>query len=58
MVAGLQNILNTLHGYNAALGLIVNTAKTVTWVFRNRGRLRDDENWLYNGVQIQTVNEL
>ena len=56
-VEELQNSLNLLHTYCNNWGLEVNTEKTKIVVFRNRGQLRIDETWTYNGEIIDVVDK-
>ena len=54
---GLQKMLNTLHSYTEEWSLSVNIPKTKVVVFRNGGKLHQDESWTYNNVDLETVNE-
>lgn len=53
----LQLSLNNLHDYCSKWGLEVNTVKTKIVVFRKRGRLYANENWTYNGTELEVVND-
>ncbi len=53
----LQHSLDLLHEYCGKWGLEVNTDKTKIVVFRKRGRTRDNETWLYDGTNIDVVND-
>ena len=54
---GLQKIFNSLSKYTHKWDLTLNTNKTKVVVFRNGGKLRDNEKWYYNGCQLESVNE-
>ena len=53
----LQHNLNLLLTYCNTWGLEVNAEKTKIMVFRNRGPVRREETWKYNGVPIDIVND-
>ena len=53
----LQDSLNELYKYYDKWGLEVKTAKTKVVVFRQRGRLRQNERWSLNGTVLETVND-
>ena len=53
----LQRSLDMLHNYCLNWGLTVNTLKTKIVGFRKTGRIKADENWTYNGEQIEAVND-
>ena len=48
---------DVLYSDNEKWGLTVSTLKTKNMVFRNGGKLKDDEEWFYNGVSIDVVNQ-
>ena len=52
----LQNNLNVLHDYCNTWGLEVHGDKTKIMVFRKRGRLKIDEKWTYNGLNVEVVD--
>ena len=52
----LHNNLNVLHDYCNTWGLEVNVDKTKIMVFRKRERLKIDEKWTYNGINVEVVN--
>ena len=52
----LQSSLNYLHEYCKKWGLEVNTDKTKIVVFRNRGNLKQGENWFYDKMLLETVD--
>ena len=54
---GLQKLLDSLSKYNHTWDLTLNTNKTKIVVFRNGGKLRDNEKWYYNGCQLESVNK-
>ena len=54
----LQNKLNNLAEYCKKWGLTVNINKTKAMVFRKRGRLLPDENWTFEGKNIESVDDL
>lgn len=56
-VEELQESLSLLHTYCNTWGLEVNTEKTKIVVFRNRGQVRNDEVWTYNGEIIDVVDD-
>ena len=54
---GLQRQLDALYSFCADWKLTVNVSKTKIVVFRNRGKLNEREQWLYNGIRIEGVNK-
>ena len=56
-VEGLQNMLNTLYDYTIKWGLSVNIEKTKIVVFRQGGKTRHHETWVYNGSNIDIVDQ-
>ena len=56
-IAGLRTLLNSLSKYTHKWDLTLNTNKSKVVVFRNSGKLRDNEKWYYNGCQLESVNE-
>ena len=54
-VGRLQNQLNTLSKYCSENGLLVNLSKTKVVVFRNGGRLRQNERFYFNGQKLEFV---
>ena len=46
---GLKKLLDSLYKYTQKWDLTLNTNKTKVVVFRNGGKLRDNEKWYYNG---------
>ena len=54
---GLQTMLNSLYSYSNDWNLTVNTDKTKIVVFRNGGRVRDNEKWFYDGNTLETVDQ-
>ena len=56
-VDGLQTMLNSLFNYCSKWNLTVNINKTKVVVFRNGGKLRNDEKWTYNGENIEVVDQ-
>ncbi|XP_033746730.1 uncharacterized protein LOC117331881 [Pecten maximus] len=50
-------MLDSLLNYTTKWGLTVNTSKTKIVVFRNGGKLKDNENWKYDGCVLEIVNE-
>ena len=55
-VGRLQAELNSLSQFCQKYGLRVNKLKTKIMVFRNGGKLRNNERWLYDGSTIETVS--
>lgn len=49
--------MNELYEYCSKWGLEVNTDKTKIVVFRKRGRVFEHEQWTYNGINLETVND-
>jgi len=47
LIEGLQNMLRTLNEYTSSWKLTVNTNKINNTVFRNRGKIRENERWSY-----------
>ena len=56
-VAGLQNMLDVLYDYTKQWNLEVNIQKTKIVIFRNGGQIKRNENWLYDGCQIEVLNQ-
>ena len=56
-IEGLQSMLNILYDYTEKWSLIVNVEKTKIIVFRNGGIVKPEESWLYNGEQIEVVDQ-
>ena len=56
MEDGIQLMLNALANYKK-LDLTVNANETKIVVFNNGGRLKDNEEWTYNGNQLEVVDE-
>ena len=56
-VSGLQNMLVSLQSYTEKWSLAVNVTKTKVMVFRNGGNVRPQESLLYNGEEIDIVDE-
>ena len=54
---GLQKLLDSLSKYTHQWDLTLNINKTKVVVFRNVGKLRDNEKWYYNGCQLESVTE-
>ena len=52
----LQHMLNTLHTYNKEWKLTLNVDKTKIMVFRNGGKIKDNERFFYNGRALETVD--
>jgi hypothetical protein len=52
----LQHRLDLLKEYCKNWGLKVNTNKTKCMVFRRRGRILNGEKWVYNGNELETVD--
>ena len=50
-------MLDSLQSYTEKWSLAVNVAKTKVMVFRNGGNVRPQESWLYNGEEIDIVDE-
>ena len=53
----LQTNLNMLYSYCSTWGLKVNTTKTKIVVFRKRGGLLQNENWVYDNNNLEVVND-
>ena len=56
-VAGLQNMFDVLYDYTKQWNLEVNIQKTKIVIFRNGGQIKRNENWLYDGCQIEVLNQ-
>ena len=56
-VAGLQNMLDVLYDYTKQWNLEVNIQKTKIVIFRNGGQIKQNETWLYDGCQIEVLNQ-
>ncbi|KAK3089979.1 hypothetical protein FSP39_008169 [Pinctada imbricata] len=54
----LQLMLNSLWNYAQKWDLTVNAGKTKIVIFRNGGKIRANENWLYNGENLEIVDEI
>ena len=54
---GLQHMLNSLHNYAVKWDLTVNTEKTKVIVFRNGGKIREYEDWSYDGHELEIVDQ-
>ena len=54
---GLQLSLDRLQRYCDSWNLTVNSDKTKVMVFRKGGRLSNNEQWFYNGVTLEMVNQ-
>ena len=52
---GLQQMLDSLHGYCNTWSLTVNVDKTKILVFRKWGRLPQNSRWLYNGHELEVL---
>jgi len=55
-VIRLQRLLNQLDLFCAKWGLNVNLEKSKIIVFRNGGKLRDNEKWFYRGAMLEVVS--
>ena len=55
-VGRLQNQLNVLSTFCLKYGLSVNLSKTKVVVFRNGGRLRQNERFYFNGADLEHVS--
>lgn len=53
----LQSMLNTLQLYTSEWNLDVNVSKTKVVIFRNGGNNRTNEKWLYNGENLEIVDQ-
>lgn len=53
----LQAMINKLEEYCDYWNLEVNLTKSKIMVFRNGGKLANNEKWLYRGTEIEIVNE-
>ena len=56
-ISGLQSMLNSLSTYTAKWSLSVNVEKTKIVVFRNGGYVKQEENWFYNDIKLEVVDE-
>ena len=54
---GLQDMLRALKQYTNEWKLHVNTDKTKILIFRNGARINNNERWLYDGTEIEVVNQ-
>ena len=54
----LQHNLDLLLEYCNTWGLEVKASKTKIMVFRNRGGLKRDEKWTYNGMGVYVVDSI
>jgi hypothetical protein len=52
----LQNLLNKLEVYSKSWNLSVNATKTKIVVFRNGGKMKTNECWIYDNHQIEKVD--
>jgi hypothetical protein len=52
----LQNLLNKLEVYSKSWNLSVNATKTKIVVFRNGGKMKTNECWIYDNHQIEIVD--
>lgn len=55
-VGRLQSLINELETYTTKWGMKVNVDKTKIMVFRNGGKLRKNEKWLYEGNPLEVVS--
>ena len=55
-VEGLQSQLDYLCNYSREWGLEVNIRKTKVMVFRKGGRVRNFEQWVYNGQILEIID--
>ena len=55
--AALQTMIDTLYKYNKEWKLTLNVDKTKIVIFRNGGNIKENENWVYDGKEIQIVNQ-
>jgi hypothetical protein len=53
---GLQSQLDALFEYSSKWGLKVNIDKSQIVIFRNGGKIKANEKWLYDGVQLKVVD--
>jgi exonuclease III len=56
-VEGLQHMLNLLNDYVTEWDLDLNISKTKIVIFRNGGKVKDNEKWYYRGQLIEVVNK-
>ena len=55
--AALQTMIDTLYKYNKEWKLDLSIDKTKIVIFRNGGNIKEKENWVYDGKEIQIVNK-
>jgi len=55
-VIRLQRLLNQLDSFCSKWGLNVNLEKSKIIVFRNGGKVRDNEKWFYRGAMLEVVS--
>ena len=55
-VCTLQKLINTLDLYYAKWGLSLNMNKTKIIVFRNGGKIKQNEKWYYRGKMLEVVS--
>ena len=55
-ISGLQVMLDTLLTYTSKWALSVNIEKTKIVVFRNGGRIANNEKWFYNSKELEIVD--
>ena len=53
----LQKLINTVNVYSNKYDLYINLTKTKIVVFRNRGKVKNEEKWYLNGNLIEICNE-
>lgn len=53
----LRSVLNTLQLFTNEWNLDVNVSKTKVVIFRNGGNYRTNEKWLYNGKNLEIVDQ-
>ena len=56
-IEGMQSMLNCLKDYTSEWSLTVNVSKTKIVVFRNGGKVRNNESWYYDNEPIVTVDK-
>ncbi|XP_078312623.1 uncharacterized protein LOC144619140 [Crassostrea virginica] len=56
-ISELQNMLNTLQNYTTEWSLDVNVQKTKVVVFRNGGKIHNNEKWSYSGENVEIVDQ-
>ena len=54
---GLQSMLHSLERYTNYWNLKVNVDKTKVVIFRNGGKIKENEIWFYDNKQLDVVNE-